>query len=161
MEGVGDFRWVVKISLHRNTYKASDAKVMYYKKGLSFELFNRWKWFFRYRAAMIQVQHLKQFVELEFIKVKFTPDLQVLLKRAKDKFIGAKATLTKYTNKKKEMEDDWNELFPIEQHPKFMFVMDKIDEYEIKRKVAGRHYAALLKKSMMNKSFSNIKIKQS
>ena len=160
MEGVGDFRWVIKISLHRNTYKASDAKVMYYKKDLPFELFMRWKWFFRYRAALIQVQHPKQFVELEFIKVKFTPDLQVLLKRAKDKFIGAKATLTKYQNKKKEMEDNWNELFPIQQHPKFMFVMDKIDEYEIKRKQSGRNYAALLKQSMMNKTLSNIKTKQ-
>ena len=156
MEGVGDFRWVIKISLHRNTYKASDAKVMYYKKDLTFELFNRWKWFFRYRAALIQVQHPKQFVELEFIKVKFTPDLQVLLKRAKDKFIGAKATLTKYQNKKKEMEDNWNELFPIEQPPKFMFVMDKIDEYEIKRKESGRKYAALLKQEIKQRHYQTI-----
>lgn len=156
MEGVGDFRWVIKISLHRNTYKASDAKVMYYKKDLQFELFMRWKWFFRYRAALIQVQHPKQFVELEFIKVKFTPDLQVLLKRAKDKFIGAKATLTKYQNKKQEMEDSWNELFPIEQHPKYMFVMDKIDEYEVKRKVAGRKYAALLQQEIKQRNYQTI-----
>lgn len=156
MEGVGDFRWVIKISLHRNTYKASDAKVMYYKKDLPFELFIRWKWFFRYRAALIQVQHPKQFVELEFIKVKFTPDLQVLLKRAKDKFIGAKATLTKYQNKKKEMEDNWNELFPIQQHPKYMFVMDKIDEYEIKRKETGRKYAALLKQEIKQRNYQTI-----
>ena len=159
MEGVGDFRWVIKISLHRNTYKASDAKVMYYKKDLTFELFNRWKWFFRYRAALIQVQHPKQFVELEFIKVKFTPDLQVLLKRAKDKFIGAKATLTKYQNKKKEMEDNWNELFPIEQHPKYMFVMDKIDEYEIKRSMTGRKYAALLQQEIKQRTLLRSKIR--
>ena len=156
MEGVGDFRWMIKISLHRNTYKASDAKVMYYKKDLPFELFMRWKWFFRYRTALIQVQHPKQFVELEFIKVKFTPDLQVLLKRAKDKFIGAKATLTKYQNKKQEMEDSWNELFPIEQHPKYMFVMDKIDEYEVKRKVAGRKYAALLQQEIKQRNYQTI-----
>ena len=159
MEGVGDFRWVIKISLHRNTYKASDAKVMYYKKDLTFELFNRWKWFFRYRAALIQVQHPKQFVELEFIKVKFTPDLQVLLKRAKDKFIGAKATLTKYQNKKQEMEDSWNELFPIEQHPKYMFVMDKIDEYEIKRSMTGRKYAALLQQEIKQRTLLRSKIR--
>ena len=126
---VDSFRYTIKISVHRKSYKASDPKVVYFKQGLTFQLFNRWKWYFRYRAALWQVEYPRQYVELEFIQVKYVPTAVQEKQRLMNRLVAAKGKITQIQRGLAEMQSNWSQLFPIEDDPTYQRYIEKLQEY--------------------------------
>ena len=48
-------RYGCTILLHRLPFAASDPEPIMIWEGLSFETYGKFKWYFRYRAALIQI----------------------------------------------------------------------------------------------------------
>lgn len=90
-------RYGCAIMLHRLPFRASDAKAIMVWENLPFHTYMRFRWYFRYRAAMIQVQHPKQLVEIletrQQLSIQQAEELHL-----KNKIIRAKADITKINN---------------------------------------------------------------
>lgn len=61
------------IMLHRLPFYASDPELMLAWENLPFQTYGKFKWYFRYRAALIQVQHPKRFVEIRETRQPINP----------------------------------------------------------------------------------------
>jgi len=48
----------------------------------------------------------------------------------KNEYLSDKRQLTKFKNKLEVVKSNWNELFPIEDHPDYVKVMNKLKYYE-------------------------------
>lgn len=140
-------RFGIKITLHHARCRSSDNEVLYLRKNLQFDFLTRWMWFFRYKAALYQVEYKDKKVELEFFEYEFTPPIALKIKKAKDNWIGAKRTLTKYRNRLQKATDNWNALFPIESSPRYQNTLEKIEAYECKVNRLENEYL-LLKKQL-------------
>ncbi len=88
--------------------------------------FVRWKWYFRYRAALLQTQHPKMYVEIDHtpIKTKSQKDLVDTLKR---RVSARKSQISKWENLMKKAEKNWNQLFPIHEDPNYKKAIAKIE----------------------------------
>ncbi len=103
-------------------------------KDYSFEQYNKWKWYFRYRQAKWQIENPKAFVQLELFNYTFMSEEDLEKKRLKDKITGNKGKLTQYLNKLKLVEDNWNELFPIIDYEPYQRAQAKI--FLLKNKIS-------------------------
>lgn len=93
--------------------------------------FNRFRWYFKYRAALIQIKYPKYEVDCTWgndFRLR-TPE-----EAMKDKIIGKKATLTKYRNLLKKAEDSWVDLFPIDSNPDYIKAVNKINRLQLELK---------------------------
>ena len=72
-----------QILLHRGKSHESGAESHYFVKGLSFDLFTKYRWYFRYRAALLQVQYPMRYVELRQFDYEHKPEKAELRKRLK------------------------------------------------------------------------------
>lgn len=125
-------RFGVKITLHHARCRSTNNECLYIRNNLKFETLNKWMWYFRYRAALFQVEYKDKKVELETFEYQFTPPILLRTKKAKDDWIGAKRTLTKYRNRLQKAKDNWNALFPIENDIRYKNTLEKIEAYECK-----------------------------
>lgn len=90
-------RYGCAIMLHNRPFYASDATMVMIWEGLPFATYSRYKWYFRYRAALIQVQHPKQFVEIRETRQSINAkEAEQILVR--NKIVRAKADITKIEN---------------------------------------------------------------
>ena len=125
-------RYGVKITLYHSRQRSPISENLYYNKGFIFENFQKWKWFFRYRAALLQVHYKDKFIELEYFSYKEVPTKQKEIKRISNKLKGAKATATKNRNKMNRIEKNWNQIFPFDSHPDYLRAEKKVSDYEKK-----------------------------
>jgi len=124
-------RYGCKILLHRNGFAAADAQRIHHWTGFRFEQYNKYRQWFRYRAALIQVQHPKQYVEVYEYHYQHVPEKEEMQKRLQNKLKSAKAKHTEYTNKMNRARQGWKELFPIEDHPAYQKAMEKVQEKQM------------------------------
>lgn len=125
---VAGFKYGCKILLHHAQHGASDPELMHFWDCYNYELYCKWQWYFRYRQALLQVQHPKRYVELVPFKYPYVPPKDQLIKRLQDKLRAAKSNHTQLTNKINLAKDHWNQLFPIEDDPDYIWAMEKVNQ---------------------------------
>jgi hypothetical protein len=87
---------------------------------------NKYGWYFRYRAALLQVEYPTQFVEMRTFDYKYKPTYEILLNRKKDLLIAQKGLYTKSVNKLEDYKKEWNSLFPIEEDARYLKTIEKL-----------------------------------
>jgi hypothetical protein len=110
-------------------------KIVY--KDMTPEIRLKYNWFFKYRAALLQVQNPRLNVDLRWGTEKATG--KSLEHQQRQNAISLKAKITKATNKlnefKKEFEQykaNYSELFPIDQQTKYQMYINSISLAESK-----------------------------
>lgn len=117
----------VKIILHGKSFAGSDGKVAYFRDGLTYELINKYMQYFRYRAALVQVKHPKQHVEIRTFSHE-PKSVDAELQFTKNKLRAAKAKLTEWSNKVSKYKFAWCSLYPIEDDAAYQKAMLKIEK---------------------------------
>lgn len=105
------------------------AEVVYYRNDMTVEFYERWKWYFEYRAALLRVKSPRSIVIYYQGSYQYSPPKDELIKRLESKIRGKKAKITEFENKLQSAIKNWNELYPIEQHPHWSKVSDKKRAY--------------------------------
>lgn len=127
---VANFRYGCKILLHHKVNMTADPELKHHWDGYSYEQYNKWGWYFRYRQALLQVQYPKRYVELVPFRYEYVPPKEQQIKRLTDKMRAAKAKHTHYMKQIELAKAHWNEIFPIEEHPDYIRAMAKIEQKE-------------------------------
>jgi len=96
--------------------------------GLSWELRIKYDWYFKYRAALLQVKYPKFYVES--IWGNELPNQKTFEQIRNNKIKSKKAKITEYKNKLKLAELNWNSLFPIEEDLYYQKAIEKIEKLE-------------------------------
>lgn len=124
---VNDLRYGCKILLHRSSSMASEPELKHYWTGFKFECYNKWRWYFRYRCALLQVQYPKRYAEFVSFNFEYQPPINEIRKRLIDRQRSAKAKVTEFANKIELAKKHWNQLFPIEEDDLYKRAMGKVE----------------------------------
>jgi len=123
-------RWVVRIRVGNLPL----ARQAYFRNEMTYEFYARWKWFFEYRAARIKVANPRVQVHYEATAYKYTLPEHEYRTKLQNKLIRRKGQVTEFRNKIANARANYNELFPIEEHPHWVKVQAKLNrliaEYE-------------------------------
>lgn len=122
-----DTLYGIKIILHNRGFAASDGKVLYFHDGLTYELMNKYRQYFRYRASLFQVKYPKQYVEVRYFS-HAPKSVDAELQFTKNKLRAAKAKLTEWTNKVAKYKLAWCSLYPIDDDPAYKKACSKIEK---------------------------------
>jgi hypothetical protein len=95
---------------------------------LRFETRNKWDWYFKYRAALAQVQHPKAHVKFEWGHAPFKK--KTLQQQKINRLRAKKAKITEYKNKLAKAVQKWDSLFPIEEDQRYINTVNKITSLE-------------------------------
>lgn len=96
--------------------------------GLLWELRLKYEWYFRYRAALLQVKYPKYEVQTFWGN---EPAVGKSLDDVKQNKIKAKkAKITKFKNKLERYKEEWNSMFPVEQDLHYQNAVNKINKLE-------------------------------
>lgn len=107
--------WVV-IEAHKNGYHSSSPQRLLEWEGLRSEQFIRWGWYFRYRTALLQVEHPMWLIEMRFGRVETTKtEAEQEAQRLENKIKRAKAALTTVDNRLRDYKAQYRGLYPIEE----------------------------------------------
>lgn len=98
------------------------AETLYWEM-LPFQVRTKWDWYFKYRAALLQVKYPRFEVDQHWGSVEKVDAEEI---RRKNDITRLKGKITKLSNKAEEIEKEaaamrknWNQLFPIEEDPEF------------------------------------------
>lgn len=127
--GMYNFRIYVKIRFSQSGYRAL-AETVYYKNDMTVPFFGRWEWFFKYRAALLQVEYPKAFVEIQSGSYKYVLPSEEQRSLLENRIRSAKGKVTELERKMHNAASHWNEIFPIEQHPLWVNLVEKKKRYE-------------------------------
>ncbi len=87
----------------------------------------KYAWYFRHRAALLQLANPRKHVSFSITKTHTKSDQRASLVRTiTNKITNAKGKLTKATLKLNAIQESWTELFPIESHPKFVEIQQEL-----------------------------------
>lgn len=95
---------------------------------LPYHLFDKYRWYFRYRCALLQIQEPKKYHELTLYRLTPT-QVQIADHRAKDiqdKITSLKAQITTIKNKMAQAKAAWTSFLPIESDPLWMKAAAKL-----------------------------------
>lgn len=126
------------IMLHNHDYHGSDAHLIKTFNGLKFEIFNKYKWYFRYLTALHQIRHPKRLVELREFSYQFVPTKDQETKRLKDLISGNKRILTLQLEKLEKLKSTWTQIFPIEDDERWKVAIDKVEK--LRNKIASLEF---------------------
>lgn len=121
-------RMYVFIRFHANNIQSLATKV-YFRNDMTFHFFHRWKWYFKYRAALLQVQNPRGFVSYEYGTYQYELPVDAFTTKLRNQLIAAKRELSIYERKIKFARDNWNEIFPIEDNPHWVKIQSKHKYY--------------------------------
>ena len=123
-------RLYVKILHNRKNHYRSLAEVVYFKNEMTVDFYIRWKWYFEYRAALLRVNNPKNYTELIQGTYEYIPKEKEIQKKLQDKIRGKKAKITQVKNALKKVEQEWRELWPIDEDQRHKNTINKIAEME-------------------------------
>lgn len=127
---LADKAWGVKIVLHHSTGHCAQRDTVYYNKGFRFQCFMKWKWYFRYRAALFQVQNPKWCVELVTFDYEMKSTNMQIEKRRKDIIAARRRKLTIAKNRLAEYKNTYKGLFPLSEDPDYIKSLQIVTNYE-------------------------------
>lgn len=124
--------WVV-IKLYAGQYSSSDIIKVLRWDNMRPELFLKWQWYFKYRAALLQVQHPKQLVTYNSGVIEPTGKTaeqmhNQLISRKKANITKNKNILCSAENKAEEAKKFWWSMLPIEEDKDFKELIDFINK---------------------------------
>ena len=96
---------------------------------MTFELRVKYDWYFKYRAALYQVQNPKARVEVLWGSEPATG--KTLFTILINKSIVKRAKITGLKDKINRAVTGWNELFPIEDEPRYQAALLKLAKLEL------------------------------
>jgi hypothetical protein len=103
-------------------------------KDLPWHVVKKWNWYFRYRAALLQVEHPRWEIDFKQGNEVAKSDSEINRRFLDNKIRSKKSTITIKTkflenieNDFNDLKDNWTEIFPIEQHEKYQATVDKIN----------------------------------
>lgn len=94
-------------------------------QGLRWELRNKYDWYFKYRAALLQVKYPKYYIETRWGHEPAVGKTKLQL--LAQKLITAKSKHTKASNLLKTAEEKWNYLFPIQDDKDYIRATEKVN----------------------------------
>lgn len=104
--------------------------------GYNLNWLMKWMWYFRYRAALLQVQNPKLYVELNTgsYKTQDPVDEKTLrLRKLKKDITTAKRMITKLTNAIAKYQEQENKtLIPDWENPQYLKAVEKLGKYKDK-----------------------------
>ncbi len=127
---VHDKRFWVKI--RAGQYQCLSEPI-YYRNDLPFHCISKWRWYFQYREALYRVSNPRHYVELTQGSYDYVPPIEEKRKQLKNKLIAKKGQITALKNAIKTAEQNWNELFPIQQNEAYKNAVQKIIRLEDER----------------------------
>lgn len=133
--------------LHSKKQSRALAKVVYFRNEMTVEFFNRWRWFFEYRAALIRVQNPKAYTSFEYGPYDYQLPEDVYKAKVKNQYFSDKRQLTKFKSKLTEIQQNWNELFPLEEHPDYIRVQKKLEYLQRNLEISRREYDQVFSKT--------------
>lgn len=92
--------------------------------NMSFDVRCKWDWYFKYRAALIQVKHPRAHVE--FLWGHEQAKGALLENIHKNRIRAKKGKITEVENKLQKAREIWNELFPIEDYEPYQRACSKL-----------------------------------
>ena len=107
-------------------------KTVYYRNDMKPGFFFRWKWYFDYRAALAKVQNPKININYSTGHYEHVLPRDDYKQKIRNKYIGAKANVTKARRNLQRMKDNWSQLFPIEEHPNYPKMLERLQYHENK-----------------------------
>ena len=122
-------RIFVKI-LFSESGKSALANVYYFRNEMRVDFFQRWKWYFEYRAALLRVKYPKGYIKLETGTYEYVLPEDKYLEKVRNSYLSDKRQLTKFKNQLNAIRKNWNELFPIEENPDWIKVTKKLEWYQ-------------------------------
>lgn len=87
----------------------------------------KWDWYFKYRAALYQVQNPKAVIEVTWGNYPAS-NKRSIEQICKNKLIAKKRKLSTYINKLETYKSSWNSLFEIDQDPIYNQACKKIEK---------------------------------
>lgn len=96
--------------------------------GLKWELRLKYDWYFKYRAALLQVKYPRYEVQSYWGNEPATG--KTLEEIRQSKIRAKKAKITEYKNKLKKAKLNWSSLFPIEDDIYYQKAVEKINRLE-------------------------------
>jgi len=107
-------------------------------KDLSWDIRRKWDWYFKYRAALLQVKYPRMRVEMTWGSGLPTR-MDQAIRIHKNKLAGKKASITKTENLLRENREymqkckkEHSGIFPIEEDPQWKEALCVLDNLEIK-----------------------------
>lgn len=108
---------------------------------LPFELRTKYEWYFRYRAALLQVQYPKMHVQIDFGSSEGSAVQKA--NSMKNLIVKRKAQVTEWTSKIEKAKKHWNSLFPIEEDIYYKRAIAKLEKVEFELKELEEQYNAI------------------
>jgi len=136
-------RYAVAIKLDKTSKYPSLAKTVYYKNDMTLDFYMRWEWYFKYREALLRVKYPKGYVELSHAGYDYTLPEEDYKKKLKNLLSAARRKKSEFEKKIEYARKSWDELFPIEDHPKWKKVMEKLQYYEARVNQLSKEYEEL------------------
>ena len=96
--------------------------------GLKWELRLKYDWYFKYRAALLQVRYPKLEVQVHWGNEPATG--KTLEEMRQSKIRAKKSKITQYKNKLDRAKQSWSSLFPIEDDVDYKRAVEKINRLE-------------------------------
>lgn len=126
-DNINDYEFYYCIYVKTTKHETIEKMVW---SGFSFDQFNRWRWYFDYRAALEKVKNPRFHIETTFGRnVKKIEDLE---KNKKNKIRACKAKITEMENKlKRVLAQESSELFSLAEHPLTVKFQKKLDDKRI------------------------------
>lgn len=111
-------------------------------EDLPFHVYSKYIWYFRYRHALVRVAHPR--AQISFNCIKEDIDHRTLkekrYKRLKSSWASAKGQVTKFQSQLDEAKNNWTEVFPIEDHPHWGKIIEKLKTKKENEKKAHQEY---------------------
>lgn len=123
-----------------------DILEQYIWKDMSFDVYTKWQWYFRYRAALLQVKYPRFKVEESYGAQDYVP-ANLQLHQLRNKMIARKRKITILNNKMEQVKarmerakSTWAEIFPIEDSAHWkeavQFISDTLQKvYELENEI--------------------------
>jgi hypothetical protein len=126
MENVNDrVHWY----LIRVTTRLGGDLVEYIKwEGLPWPVRCKWDWYFKYRAALLQIKYPKYHIEKSWGNIPATG--KTLKQILEGKIASKKGQLTKFKSLLYQAKVNWNQIFPIDEEPDYKKAVAKIERLE-------------------------------
>ncbi len=102
------------------------AETVYYKTDMFPAFFLRWLWWFKAKEAKIRLENPRWFTEISHGHYDWVAPVELQIKVLTDKIRNRKARLTEYNTKVRMAEQNWTELFPIQDDELYKKAIAKI-----------------------------------
>lgn len=139
-----EIRIYVKIRFSEKNISAL-SEVVYYRNEMTVEFFQKWKWYFEYRSALLRVKYPHGFIDYTHGSYEYILPEDKYRTKVKNQYLSDKRQLSKFNNKLKNIRDNWNELFPLEQNPHWKKIEEKRTYYEIQFETSKKEYEEIFK----------------